>query len=78
MLLYPKFLIGLQIVLENLLLYFGSITSTTKSTGSSPSNDTIAGETTESSQSDAHSSSIDVVGLAVFKGDILVRRAYLD
>ena len=60
----------------------GSITSSTSqntsSSASGESNtdtDTIAGETTSNSgSSNKPSSNIDVVGLAVFKDDILVRR----
>lgn len=55
----------------------GSITASSSSEESSePDTDTIAGETTSISNtnSDTNSSSnIEVVGLAVFKGDILVR-----
>lgn len=39
--------------------------------------DTIAGEDTSAPGEELESSSnIDVVGLAVFKGDVLVRRTY--
>lgn len=38
--------------------------------------DTIAGETTSNSGNSSPSTNIDVVGLAVFKGDVLVRRTY--
>ena len=58
----------------------GSITNqSSKSGASSVDTDTIAGETTSNSgpSSDA-STNIDVVGLAVFKGDVLIRRTYLD
>ncbi len=52
----------------------GSITSSSNSNvNSAPDTDTIAGETTSSSSDKAKpSSNIDVVGLAVFKSDILV------
>lgn len=62
----------------------GSITSsaTNQESASGASNvdtDTIAGETTSGSGNNATASSnIDVVGLAVFKGDTLVRRTYFD
>lgn len=54
----------------------GSVTSSEKSiTTPSIDTDTIAGETTSTSDSNSKpSSNIDVVGLAVFKGDVLVRR----
>ena len=72
------FSIEYQIVLVNLLQYFGSVTSYNDDSGaSSVDTDTIAGETTSNtgSNSDA-STNIDVVGLAVFKGDVLARRTY--
>ncbi len=58
--------------------YFGSITAANQSsTNPAPDTDTIAGETTSNSGNNSNSSSnIDVVGLAVFKGDVLVRRTY--
>lgn len=64
--------------MENLLQYFGSITASNSSgTNPSPDTDTIAGETTSNSGDTSNSSTnIDVVGLAVFKGDVLVRRTY--
>lgn len=71
------FLTDLQILMENQQLFFGSVTSIGDlASNSAPSTDTIAGETTSSSQNDSSSSTIDVVGLAVFKGDSLVRRTY--
>ena len=56
----------------------GSITSYNATSGSSNvDTDTIAGETTSNSEESKNSSTnIDVMGLAVFKNDILVRRAY--
>ena len=64
--------------------YFGSIAASSyenKTQGSSSEyisdTDTIAGESTSDSNTDLQSSTnIDVVGLAAFKGDILVRRTY--
>ncbi len=55
-------------------LHYGSITlPNNDSTSSNADTDTIAGETTSTSGSDGKpSSNIDVVGLAVFKGDVLV------
>lgn len=77
MLLYLTFLIDLQILMVNQLQFFGSVTSIGDlASNSAPSTDTIAGETTSSTQNDSSSSTIDVVGLAVFKGDSLVRRTY--
>lgn len=72
------FSIEFLIVLEKLLQYFGSVTSQNGNTGaSSVDTDTIAGETTSSSGSSSGSSTnIDVVGLAVFKGDVLIRWTY--
>lgn len=68
------FLTDLQIPMENLLQFFGSVTSVgNMASTSAPSTDTIAGETTSSSGNNSSSSTIDVVGLAVFKGDVLVR-----
>lgn len=54
----------------------GSITSYEAEFGaSSIDTDTIAGETTSNSaQSKNSSANIDVVGLAVFRNDVLVRR----
>ncbi len=54
----------------------GSITSSSQNSGaSSVDTDTIAGETTENSGSGSKpSTNIDVVGLAVFRNDVLVRR----
>ncbi len=59
----------------SLVLSFGSITeSDSSNTKSGPDTDTIAGETvTNSGESSKPSSNIDVVGLAVFKGDVLIR-----
>lgn len=62
--------------------YFGSITSYSNNSNNSGASavdtDTIAGETTSSSSSgNAASTNIDVVGLAVFKGDVLIRWTYL-
>ncbi len=56
----------------------GSITdSSGDNSNSSPDTDTIAGETSSNSGGNTKSSTnIDVVGLAVFKGDTLVRRTY--
>lgn len=56
----------------------GSITSYNAQSGaSSVDTDTIAGETTSNSnESKTASTNIDVMGLAVFKNDILVRRTY--
>lgn len=62
------------------LQYFGSIAAKGPSdtdTDFESKTDTIAGEATSDSEGElASSTNIDVVGLAVFKGDILVRRAY--
>ncbi len=62
--------------MENQQQFFGSTTSPTDlSKEASPDTDTIAGETTSNSDNSSKSSTnIDVVGLAVFKGDVLVRR----
>ena len=56
--------------------YYGSIAAQSSEKSSSESEtDTIAGEETSTPGEELESSSnIDVVGLAVFKGDILVRR----
>lgn len=56
----------------------GSITSYKADSGaSSVDTDTIAGETTSNSdESKNASTNIDVMGLAVFKNDVLIRRAY--
>ncbi|MCI8620368.1 MAG: hypothetical protein HFJ50_00540 [Clostridia bacterium] len=53
----------------------GSVTSYTAESGASAvDTDTIAGETTStSSKSKNSSANIDVVGLAVFRNDVLVR-----
>lgn len=60
----------------NLLQYFGASASPTAlSEEAAPDTDTIAGETTSNNDDPSNSSTnIDVVGLAVFKGDVLVRR----
>lgn len=73
-------MIEYQIPLEKLLQYFGSITSKTDNSGAaSVDTDTIAGETTSSSGENGESSTnIDVVGLAVFKEDVLVRRTNIN
>lgn len=58
--------------------FFGSIAATNPS-GSffASETDTIAGEATSDSDGEFNSSTnIDVVGLAVFRGDTLVRRAH--
>lgn len=62
----------------NLVQSFGCITSTNSASKSfSIDADTIAGETTSNSDDNSRASTnIDVVGLAVFKGDALVRRTY--
>lgn len=72
------YLVELLIPLENLVQSFGSITSSNSNASGSGSNtDTIAGETTSNSGKNSQTSTnIDVVGLAVFKGDVLVRRTY--
>ncbi len=59
----------------------GSITASSSNSSASGAStvdtDTIAGETTSNSgESSQTSTNIDVVGLAVFKGDILVRRTF--
>lgn len=58
----------------------GSVTSSSNDNNSGASavdTDTIAGETTSNSGSSGESSTnIDVVGLAAFKEDVLVRRAF--
>lgn len=56
----------------------GSITSYNAESGaSSVDTDTIAGETTSNSnESENASTNIDVMGLAVFKNDVFVRRTY--
>ena len=65
-----------QIPLEKHQLYFGSVAAESFGNPAFPSEtDTIAGEDTSAPGEELESSSnIDVVGLAVFKGDILVRR----
>ena len=57
------------------LAYYGSVAASSKSVNNLISDtDTIAGEMTSDSNIDLQSSTnIDVVGLAVFKGDVLVR-----
>ena len=70
------YLIGLLIHLEKLLQFFGSVTSSSLANAdAAPDTDTIAGETTSNNDGNSSpSTNIDVVGLAVFKGDVLVRR----
>lgn len=62
----------------NLVQFSGSTSSSNPSVTSSIDSDTIAGETTANSDDNSQASTnIDVVGLAVFKGDSLVRRIKL-
>ena len=65
-----------QILLVKHQLFCGSVAAESFGNPSMPSEtDTIAGEDTSAPNEKLESSSnIDVVGLAVFKGDILVRR----
>lgn len=61
----------------------GSITNYSNNSNNSGAStvdtDTIAGETTSSSGANSNASTnIDVVGLAVFKGDVLIRRTYIN
>lgn len=57
----------------------GSITSyNNSSSSSSVDTNTIAGETTSKADNSDPSTNIDVVGLAVFKDDVLVRRTLFD
>lgn len=64
--------------MANLVQFFGSVTSSNSSSASlAVDADTIAGETTSNIDNNSRSSTnIDVVGLAVFKGDALVRRTH--
>ena len=64
--------------MENLVQSFGSVTSSNSASKTLDIDaDTIAGETTSNTDNNSRSSTnIDVVGLAVFKGDALVRRTY--
>ena len=69
---------GFQIPSERHQQFYGSVAAESFGNPSTPSEtDTIAGEDTSAPGEELESSSnIDVVGLAVFKGDILVRRTY--